>query len=226
MSPPGTLHRSGDCAPSLSPNFKIFLSGSVLFFGAVGTLPFFQTSGIPPLPPQTVVAVIPDDITVLLPITEPKGGSAMTGSPFDLAQAAVAVQSEKYARAYPEPILVSEVPVPDHAEKSTESPPKPFTVPVREFAAIHRLVPNPTTPFNGQTVTFDEQPECVDPSKLVDSLLPMFHFAENLKPSPQEVAENVLPENPFLPLEVREDRKLSPLRPYVELRPLRLPEKK
>ena len=222
MFPPSTLHRTGGCALALSPNIKIFLSGSVLFLGTVGALPFFQANQLPTPDKQPVIAAIPNETAFSsFPVSQPD-----FISPLDHAPAAVAVQTEKYAKAYPEPILASEVLTSESVHESTGSPPKVPTVSVREFKPIHRLAPSPKTSLSRQAVTFDERPECIDAAKLVDSLLPMFHFAENLKPLSPETVEHTLPENPFQPPDVPEDRKLSPLRPYVELRQLRLPEKK
>ena len=228
MSPPSALHRSGGCAPALSPHLKIFLSGGVLFFGAVGALPFYQMNQAQSLPvssSQNVATAIPQEVAAPFPNGEPKDGVPMVGTTFDQVPAAIAVQSEKYAKAYPEPTLVSETSSSVSARPPTGSPSSP-PAPLREFTSIHQLVPGAAPPLNRQAVTFNEQPECIDPSKLADSLLPMFHFAENLKSLSTRTIDTVPPENPFLPSDIHEDRKLSPLRPYVELRPLRLPEKK
>ena len=160
-----------------------------------------------------------------LPIGEPQGTVPVAGSSFDHVPAAIASQTEKYAKAYPEPVLASEVPSSESVRPLVETPPRPPLAPIQEFSSIHRLTPSLITPIERQDVTFDGQPECIDSSKLADSLLPMFHFAENLKPISMEIVEQTPPENPFQPPDDREVRKLSPLRPYVELRPLRLPEK-
>ena len=237
MSPPSALHRSSGCVSALAPNLKVFLSGSVLFFGTVGTLPFYQPSRLPSssLPNeqsvlQLAVAEISNEITPPLPIVEPKDGSSMFSFPSVPAPSVVAVQSEKYAQAYPEPILTFETPIPADVPQTSKgndlSPTKASSAPFREFATIHQFAPVKATSLNRQVATFDKQPECVDPSKLVDSLLPMLHFAENLKPLSQDSIAETPPENPFLSPDVQEERKLSPLQPYLELRPLRLPEKK
>ena len=228
MSPPSALHRSG--VRTLSPGFKVFLSGSVLLLGGVGTLPFYQPGQVlrsfPPTDDQPVIVALPDGIAELPPLVKTKES-------LPIVLPSVAVQMEKYAQAYPEPNLVPKSLPPPKVSKPSEpvghSVAKPAVTPItpiRTFASIHQLAPKTTAPFDRQATAFDEQPECIDPQKIVDSLLPLFHFAENLKPSSQEASEKTPPENPFRQPDEKEERKLSPLRPYVELRPLRLPKEK
>ena len=209
MSPPGALHRSGERALALSPSFKVFLSGSILFLGIAGALPFYQPIRMSSTPPTAPLSA---------------DGTATLNTLSDKAAPTIAVQAEKYAKSYPEPLLVSESLPPNTAPKPLASDGKPTIKPisatVRDFAAVRQFTPPPATTVDRQTTTFDKQPDCIDPSKVADSLLPMFHFAENLKPPSAETDAKTPPQNPFP--QPTATQKLLPLRPYTELRPLRL----
>ena len=226
MSPPSALQRSEESVPSLSPGSKVFLSGSILLLGTVGVLPFYQPNRDLPIPQtvgRTPSVSIPCEKTVPPPTVDPKNGSEKIDGSVVKAVPAVAVQSEKYAKAYPEPILVSGTQAVPNAPKPLEAAAKSPPPPIREFASIHRITPVAAAPKR-QDASFEARPENINPSKVTDSLLPMFHFAENLKPLSTEATAKTPPDNPFQPT-ASEEKKLLPLRLYNELRPLRLLEK-
>ena len=224
MSPPNSPHRPARGASALSLGLKVFLSASVLFVGTIGTFPFLLPAPVTsPMGEQVVAAAIPVDEALpanldTLPIkTLPS----------------IAKHSEKVAQAYPEPILSpvtpttkTEQPLP---EAGAESPAPSVSAPLRKFVSIHPFTASTTALIAKTPTAFSEQPKSIDSSKIADTLLPMFHFAENLKPLSREKAERTPPENPFRQIQVDvpvpfEDKKLLPLRSLVELRPLRLAE--
>ncbi len=243
MSPLNSPHRPVLCAVALSPGLKLFLSGSVLLLGSMGTLPFFHgidPSPIPPLPDEQITAApLPKEnvkknakeTIVAEPLSCESKKSGLSGNP---PQSVKAEKREKYAQAYPEPMLVAAPSSSKAVEVSTKSVAdsivKPIIVPFREFSSIHEFKESPTTFLDRESMEFDTQPESIDPAKTVDMLLPMFNFAENLKPLSKESGIRTPPDNPFqqqsIEASVTEERRLSPLRPYIELRPLRIPEKR
>ena len=231
MSPPSTLHRPEQGASAFSSGFKVFFSASILFFGAVGTLPFLLEKAAVPVPSSNErIATASTSADNVSPVSV----SAKIGTlPNKMPLSSVAENKGKIAQAYPEPLLVSVAP-PQKTERrsseiAAETAVKSTSVSVREFASIHSFTTSTTTLIGKTPTSFDKRPESIDSSKIADALLPMFHFAENLKPLSEEKGERAMPENPFRQLKVapmvpREDSQFRPLRTVVELRPLRILE--
>ena len=235
MSPPYSPHCPGQGAVALSSGLKVFLSIGVLFLGAMGASPFLLEE-VPVSVPTTgdglAAAPLPTDN--LFPVTLPENPVALSKEPTSPQLAEI---SAKVAKPYPEPILVAEAPPkspPSSAtERSTVKLPTEFVVKmvsISPFASIHSATPSPTA-FPARTpILFPSRPEGINPSKIADSLLPMFHFAENSKPLSRDEDNQTPPENPFRQLQndttiSNDNQELSPLRPFVELRPLRLADR-
>jgi len=224
MSPPNSLHRPGKGASALSSGFKIFLSASILLLGAVGALPFLREKVAVPIPSPQVerIVTVPTSVDNVPP---PTVSVTIDTLPNKTVPPSVAENTGKVAHVYPEPILVSVAPLlkaelcPSEIPK-VESTVKPVAVFVREFASIHPFTTSTTALIDKAPTTFDKRPESIDPSKIADALLPMFHFAENMKPLSSEKGERTPPENPFQ----HGGKKFMPLRVFAELRPLRLQE--
>ena len=226
MSPPNSPHRPGQGALALTPGFKVFLAGSILFLGTMSALPFLLERDSTAIPPssETRTGTVSLSVDGVPPIAVSEQSLASTTA----AAPAFAEHSKKVVQRVSTPqLLPTEQQTSDAA---VESAVQPIAVRVREFASIHSPSQSTTTPPERKSIVFDKKPEKINPSKIADALLPMFHFAENLKPLTNEKGNQSPPENPFRLQSVGEtapsgENKLLPLRPFLELRPLRLPER-
>lgn len=113
--------------------------------------------------------------------------------------------AEKYAQAYPQPVLIVDESVLDHStEKTNEKSkteiktPKPFVSVNTEFKPIHQFeklrpsqvgdIPKDISQPKGKTKGIED-----------DELLALFDFAENLGPIGGSKTNDDMPENPFGP---------------------------
>lgn len=127
---------------------------------------------------------------------------------------------EKYAQAYPPPILVA-----DESLTSKESTPdshRSKSVPIIEdFPTVQPFTTYKPIAVDKTSQHFQKPPEPLDLTQIYDEMLPLFRFAENLKAN-EDLGQ---PDNPFQTILIPDENDVSVLRPLQPLQPLYSPGK-
>lgn len=232
MSPPGFPLRpeQGTSGRALPPRAKMLLATAIVLIGSASAFPFRKDNSVSPIPP------VPDQAS--LRSLQPVGADVLP-TVFKEPTAAVAAGVEKYAAAYPEPALRTENAIAASTDGADGTIVREISVPYREFRSLPATSGAGTTFLERNSTAFGDQPAPVDQAAVVDGMLPMFYAADNLKPL-SKGNETTLPENPFetnptalLSQQVltvvgtegnAQTPKLTSLKPFVELKSLKLPQ--
>lgn len=183
---------------ALSPKTKIFLAGSIIALGlAVAGFHWRR-------PIENFVNKVVDPVLTAAPL--PSGEQIETAPiPAQKIEApptpAPDTGAEKYSQAYPPPILVAdESPSRPRGKKTVEAnktAEKPTVASSSEFKPVHPLSKPVPSLIKADRSKFAPIPEAKSTSGALDELLPLFDFAENLKPLSHGNAAPVQPSNPF-----------------------------
>lgn len=222
-SPVPPVPEAGAPAPAaLSPTKKIVLSGLIIALG-------FAAAGFHLRRPiETVANKAVDPVLAAAPLPSAETTDA-PAAPFSASSSSSAPApaplpdegAEKYAQAYPPPILVADEKSVRHPGKKTVKPNQSAEKPVvviknPEFKPVHQLSKPVPRVMKADRSEFKPIPKAKSSTGAMDELLPLFDFAENLKPLTFGVVAPVQPSNPFQAI-----GDLTPLRPFQgELVPL------
>lgn len=207
---------SGAASPALKPSLKIFFASTILLIGtAVAAACFHFPNDFPDAVHDELSSIsVPELPNRELEVRELESLPKIPLSVNTVINPIKDTGVEKYAQAYPPPILPIEKPVENvsvaannltdekdiqqkiqqdihqiHQEISFR-PVNTEIKPIHDFSGIPSLVSEPTRK------KMAPKPQAVSATEEIDALMPIFRFAENLKPIDKDF-EQKMPENPF-----------------------------